>query len=305
MAQVGSRGHDPTPIGEIAAPAFARLPQPHLLFARRAERLRALAHGHELKSYLLFLADLCAVQHAIQEGVPDPVPLDAAAIARAREFAMPPLDRTRFTADPACDAAIERLVTSAGDLEMPAAARAALLKTRAAGPDVTAEMVRSVLANSIPVEAIAEHAFVAAALQVHFARLAARLDGATLVPVGDGACPACGGPPVSSMVVGWPGAHGARFCVCSLCATLWNYVRIKCTLCGSTKGISYREVDGGPATVKAEICQSCRGYVKILHQHKDPEADPVADDIASLGLDLLVRETGFRRGGFNPFLLGY
>ncbi len=33
--------------------------------------------------------------------------------------------------------------------------------------------------------------------------------------------------------------------------------------------------------------------------------DPVADDVASLGLDLLVREKGFRRGAFNPFLLGY
>ncbi|MEA2880286.1 MAG: FdhE protein [Hyphomicrobiales bacterium] len=28
-------------------------------------------------------------------------------------------------------------------------------------------------------------------------------------------------------------------------------------------------------------------------------------DAASLGLDLLVREKGYRRGAFNPFLLGY
>lgn len=27
--------------------------------------------------------------------------------------------------------------------------------------------------------------------------------------------------------------------------------------------------------------------------------------VASLGLDLLVRETGFRRGSVNPYLLGY
>jgi FdhE protein len=305
MTQVGSRGHDPIPIGEVAAPAFARLPEPHLLFARRAERLRTLAHGHELKSYLLFLADLAAVQHALQDGLPPAVLPDADVIARARAHAMPPLDRSRFTADPVCDATIERLVASADGLEMPAAARAALTRVRTADGAVVAEMVHAVLADAIPVEAIAEHAFVAAALQAHFARLAARLDGAALVPVGDGACPACGGPPVSCMLVGWLGAHGARFCACSLCATLWNYVRIKCTLCGSTEGISYREVEGGPGTVKAEICESCRGYVKILQQHKDPNADPFADDIASLGLDLLVREAGFRRGGVNPFLLGY
>ena len=57
--------------------------------------------------------------------------------------------------------------------------------------------------------------------------------------------------------------------------------------------------------MKAETCESCRGYVKIMHQHKDPALDPVADDVATLGLDLLVREAGYRRGGVNPFLLGY
>jgi FdhE protein len=45
--------------------------------------------------------------------------------------------------------------------------------------------------------------------------------------------------------------------------------------------------------------------VKILQQQKDPDVDPFADDVASLGLDILVREAGYRRGAFNPFLLGY
>jgi FdhE protein len=305
MTQVGSRGHDPIPIGEVAAPAFARLPAPQVLFAQRAARFRKLPQSHELKPYLFLLGDLSAVQHAIQDGLPETEGPAADAIARAREHGMPPLDRSRFTADVACDTTIERLVSAARGLQMPAAAQAALLKVGAAGDATMAEMVRSVLSDSIPVEAIAEHAFAAAALQVHFARLAARLDAAALMPVGDGVCPACGGPPVSSMVVGWPGAHGARFCTCSLCSTFWNYVRIKCTLCGSTTGISYQEVEGAGGTVKAESCESCRGYVKILHQHNDPEVDPVADDVASLGLDLLVRESGLRRGGFNPFLLGY
>ena len=39
---------------------------------------------------------------------------------------------------------------------------------------------------------------VAAAMQVHFARLASRLDAKQLVPVGEGVCPSCGGAPVSS-----------------------------------------------------------------------------------------------------------
>ena len=305
MTQVGAPRHDPIPIGQVATPPFARLPEPQVLFAKRSERLRTLAHDHQLKPYLLFLADLCAVQHGIQEGLPAAKPQPADVVARAREFAMPPLDRGRFTIDAACDATLDRLLTAVGAYDMPAAAQAALLNLRAADAAKLIAMVRSVLADSIPVETIAEHVFIAAALQVHFARLAVQLDAAHLVPVGDGVCPACGGPPASSMVVGWPGAHGSRFCACALCGTMWNYVRIKCAMCGSTKGISYREIDGSGGTIKAETCDNCRSYLKILYQDKDPALDPIADDVASLGLDLLVRETGLRRGGVNPFLLGY
>jgi len=45
--------------------------------------------------------------------------------------------------------------------------------------------------------------------------------------------------------------------------------------------------------------------VKILHQHKDPSLDPVADDVATLALDLLLRDLGYRRGAVDAFLLGY
>jgi FdhE protein len=305
MAEAGAPRHDPIPIGEVAKPPFARLPEPKALFARRAERFRFLAGSHDLKPYLLFLANICAIQHGIQEGLPVALPPAADAIARARNAGMPPLDRGRFASDAAFDTTLARLLAAAGTVEMPEPAKAALLNLMNADAAARGFMVRCVLDDAVPVEAMAEHLFVAAALQVHFARLAAQLDAAGLVPVGNGACPACGAPLVSSLVVGWQGAHGTRFCACALCGTMWNYVRVKCTLCGSTKGISYQEVEGGAGTVKAETCDSCRSYVKILHQHKDPALDPVADDVASLGLDLLVRETGLRRGGMNPFLLGY
>ena len=92
---------------------------------------------------------------------------------------------------------------------------------------------------------------------------------------------------------------------CALCGTLWNHVRVKCTVCGSTKGISYQEITGSPGTVKAECCSECRSYVKILEQRVDPALDAVADDVGSLGLDLLMRDSGLRRAGVDHFLLGY
>jgi len=304
MTQVGAPPHDPVPIGEVSKPPFARLPDPASLFAERAKRFRTIATGHELGSYLTFLADLSAVQHRVQNGLASPKLPPADALSRAREFGMPPLDRGRLEA-PVFGQTFERLLALARGIAMPEAAQAALAHVIAADAAARASMVEAVLTNAIPFEALAEHVYAAAALQVHFARWAARLDATALAPVGDGICPACGGPPVATMVVGWPGAHGARFCACSLCGALWNYVRIKCVVCASTKGIAYEEIAGGPGTVKAETCESCRAYVKVLYQQKDPALDPIADDVASLGLDLLVREAGFRRGGVNPFLLGY
>lgn len=301
---VGAPRHDPIPIGEVAEPPFARLPDPSTLFAARAERFNALAEGHQLGPYLRFLGALSAVQHQLQEGLAEPDMPSPEALAMAREHSMPPLDRGKFTADLAFDATLDRLFSLASAIDMPAQAREALARARTADAGARAAMVRAVLDDAIPVEALADHLFVAAALQVHFARQAARLEAKSLREVGDGACPSCGGPPVASLVVGWTGAHNSRFCVCSLCATQWNTVRIKCTICGSTKGISYQHVEQDKQ-VRAETCDSCHSYVKIMQQIQNPALDPVADDVASLALDLLVRELGYRRGAVNPFMLGY
>jgi len=300
----GAPRHDPIPIGEIAEPPFAILPDPSTIFASRAHRFAALADGHQLAPYLHVLAQLCGAQHTVQEGLAAPDMPAADALARAKEHGMPPLARDKFTADAAFDATLDRLFALSAAIKMPDPARAALERARAADAGARAQMVRNVLDDSIPVEALADHLFVAAAAQVHFARLSSRLDAKSLREIGDGACPACGGPPVASLVVGFSGAHNSRFCVCSLCATQWNYVRIKCVLCGSTKGISYEHVEHDKL-IRAETCDACHGYVKVMQQVEKPELDPVADDVASLALDLLVRERGYRRGAVNPFMLGY
>ncbi|MBS0246409.1 MAG: formate dehydrogenase accessory protein FdhE [Proteobacteria bacterium] len=304
MSGVSTPRHEPIPIGEVAEPPFARLPDPSTLFETRAARFRSLAEGHQLGPYLNFLAALSLVQHEVQQGLRSPEMPGAGALARAKEHGMPPLDRGKFTADAAFDEALDRLVARADSIEMPEPARVALGRVSAADAGQRAAMLRAVLDDAIPVEALAEHLFIAAALQVHYARQAALLDAKSLREVGDGACPSCGGAPVASLVVGWSGAHNSRYCVCSLCATQWNYVRIKCTICGSTKGISYQHVEHDKL-VRAETCDTCHTYVKILQQIQNPALDPVADDVASLALDLLVRELGYRRGAVNPFMLGY
>ena len=166
-------------------------------------------------------------------------------------------------------------------------------------------MMLSVVLDEIPRDAIAAHVLAAAAVQVHLTRLARRLDAASLQRITDGACPACGGAPVASMVVGWEGAHGARFCTCSLCSTQWNVVRIKCLVCSGEKAIAYHSIEGRDEPIMGETCGECSSYVKMLHQHKDPGLEPFADDVASLALDMTLGREGWSRASVNPFLIGY
>ncbi len=305
MSKLSSPEPDPSVIGKIMKPPFARLPDPLRIFVERVQRLRALAVGHDLGPYLRFLADLSEVQYRIQDDLPEPEMPGADVVARAIEHKMPPLDRGHFTVDAALDVTLDRLLSLSATLDMPASARAALDRVTAADSGARHVMLHAVLADAIPVETMAEHVFVTAALQVHFARLASRLDEKALVTVGDGACPACGSPPTASLIVGWPEAEGVRYCSCSLCATLWNYLRVKCAVCGSNKDVAYQEIDGESGNIKAETCGACHGYVKVMHQRNEPSIDPVADDIGSLALDILVRDLGFSRGAVNPYLLGY
>ncbi|MCZ0737575.1 formate dehydrogenase accessory protein FdhE [Phreatobacter sp. AB_2022a] len=297
-------------IGEAAAPPFARLPDAAVHFRQRAQRFAILSEGHKLRPYLRFLAGLAEAQHRAQESLPAPVMPDEARLARAYDFGMPPLDRGHAAGDDALAATMDALFALAPEIEMPEAGRAALRRVTAAGEDEREAMAALLLAGAAPTEAVAEHVYVAAALQLHFTRLAGGLAADRLKPAGEGACPSCGAPPVASAVVGWRGAHGTRFATCSLCATQWHVVRIKCTLCGETAKIGYQAVDEGvgegtEALVRAETCDACQAYVKVLQQHRNPDLDPVADDVASLALDLLMRQTGYRRGGLNPFLFGY
>jgi FdhE protein len=305
MSKGGAPRHDPIPIGDVSKPPFARLPDPVQLFNSRARRFAALAEGHDLAPYLRFLSRISAVQDQVQQGLPDAEMPSAEAIEQSRQFAMPALERRRLLEDPVLKTTIDRVLSNLSELEMPEAARSGLAIAASAGDTERRAMAEQVLDQAVPSEALAAHLFVATALQVHLARLASRLDVTRLVPVGETLCPVCGSTPASSLVVGWHGAHGARFCACALCGTLWHAVRIKCVLCGSTGGIAYQEIEGGPGTIKAETCSACQRFVKIMLQFKNPELEPIADDVASVGLDMLVSETGFRRGGFNPFLVGY
>ncbi|MCJ2053401.1 formate dehydrogenase accessory protein FdhE [Methylobacterium sp. J-070] len=290
---------DPDKIGISGSVPFVRLPDPATLFADRSERLSDAAPGHPLEAYLRFVAEVARAQAAIQaKGPPVALP-DAADLVLRGEHGMPPLSRHSLEADPGFDESLLALLAELDLTTAPEASGAAREALRAGSREDRLDLALQIFEGALPVDRIAECVFVAAALQVRLAEQAARLDTKALKPVADGVCPCCGGAPVASVVVSWTPADKARYLSCSLCGTYWNHVRIRCTACGSGEGISYYGLDEISKDVQVETCTTCHSYIKHLHQYQAPMLDPVADDIASYGLDLKIAEEGFRRAGLN------
>jgi FdhE protein len=305
VSEIGASKQGLMNIGDEAKPPFAVLPVQSSLFLARSKRLAALAPKNELEPYLKFLSALTRAQHEAGQDLPHAVLPSFASIRQSLEHGMPPLARALIASDEVVQMAIDRLLAHLMGADVPVETTAAMQALRGASLDARHWMVSAVLDGAIRKDDLAEQVIVAAGLQVHFARLAALLAADDLKSVADGTCPVCGSAPMTSCVVGWPKAHNTRFCACSLCGTMWNVVRVKCVQCSSTGGIGYHTIEGKPETVKAETCDSCRGYVKILYQVNEPALDPLADDVATLGLDVLMAQGGWKRGGQNPFLLGY
>lgn len=305
MAQQETLSREQIAAGEVAKPPFAVLPDPSTRFKAHAQRFRKLAPGHELEGYLRFLGFLSEAQHQCQDGLGEAVFPESALLETAYGRGMPPISIGAFEPDVAACETLGRIAAQVCDCDAPAATIASAKTVRAMPSDERARLMRNVLMAEIAADEVAQHVLAASALQVHFSRLVSKLDAARLTPVAPGACPCCGGTPVASLVVSWTRVQGNRYCCCALCGTLWNVPRITCVVCGSDKSVAYHSIEGGSESIKAETCEDCHFYVKIFHQHQDQALDPVADDVASLGLDILLREKGYQRGSANPFLLGY
>ncbi|MFL5301032.1 MAG: formate dehydrogenase accessory protein FdhE [Anaeromyxobacteraceae bacterium] len=291
--------------GTLEAIAPLRLPKPARVFARRAERFLALAPGNTLGEYLHLLGRLAQAQVAALERMP----FDSAARrSGGTEGALAlPLDAMNHRRDPVWHDLLARIVQTMGQGDLPAETRAALELLAILPPPELEALADRVLANAVIGSDLAAGPFVAAALQVYFTALAARLDAAAIAPRRD-ACPVCGSQPVTGVVLG---DDKVRYLVCSLCASEWHRTRVECTVCEKGANVTYYTVEGDAAAkeplsrgaARAEACSACKVYTKLFYTEKDPALEPFADDIATLPLDLLMAENGWERHGVNLFLL--
>jgi FdhE protein len=290
---------DPGEIGTAPAAAFLTLPDPAMLFKARARRLETLAEGNPFGDFLRFMATIAGAQDGAIAAARPLTALSAAGVAKAG----PLLDRGLILAAGEWREILAALADRLAAAAMPGEA-AGELRALAGKPAASAiEFAGRVLDRHITPEEAAEAVFVMAALQVAWTRRAAAVAPEAVFPRETVLCPLCGAAPVASLVGAAGERQALRFLVYSLCAAEWRYVRIKCTTCGSTEGIDYHSVAGHAAPAKAEACSACNAYSKIVYAETDPWAEPLADDLASLALDVLMSEGGWRRVHPNPFLV--
>jgi FdhE protein len=302
---------------------FLLFPERAAVFADRELRLRQLAAGHAMRDYLLFVAELARAQHQLLQEAPPLAALpDRAAIDAAAAAGMPLLDALGWPRDAAWREGLKALLTKLESRLAGSPAQAAVNRLATTPPDEIERQADRLLSGVMLSLDLASAPLIAAGLQLHWTRLLldtqrargdepnppfGRIDDAT-------ACPCCGSRPTASITRVGAEASGYRYLHCSLCSLQWHMVRIKCSHCQSTKGISYRSLEAlpghePPATgaakdaVQAEVCDECGHYLKIVHMEKDLQVEPVADDLASLTLDLLVSEAGVARHGVNLMLL--
>ncbi|MGV7210321.1 formate dehydrogenase accessory protein FdhE [Oxalobacteraceae bacterium A2-2] len=305
------------------------LPQPRALFAARAARLRQLANnevqgipvGDTLRGYVLLMAAVAEAQAGlVQAMAPDAVPLpDQRQIELALEHHMPPLPVTGAR-PPMWRAVFGGLLDqlqplAEGQPQLPAVL-AELRALDAAELEGCADAVLSELTEGVhPLHA----PFVAAALQVVWSMQAAQLDSPRVQPlVTNTLCPVCGAHPVASVIRIGGQSQGYRYLHCATCCSEWHMVRVKCSCCEGNGKIAYQslEPEGAQAAAdesrnkandpskvaRAETCDDCHTYRKIFNQEHDFHVEPLADDLASLALDVLVGEAGYARASGNPLL---
>ena len=290
--------------GGVSAPDPLILPDPAKRFADAAERLEALAAGHPMEAWLRFMARLAEAQHTAATTLPPLSSVELASLAQAVEARLPPIAAETHRRESAWQDGLATILDDMADASVPDAARRVATALRQRSPQDVESLAEAFLDSRVPADRVGEALYVAAALQVYFTRLAASLPtGALRLLPQRGLCPCCGSTPVTGLVTASGRTPGTRYLTCSLCATAWNHVRAVCITCGGSRRVSLKCIEGGSSAIKAEACDDCHTYAKMLYQAEDTKVNAFADDLATLALDVLVAEAGWARHAPNPMLM--
>ncbi len=280
---------DDTPLLVIADAKF--------LFQDRAARLEHLASEQGDSAWLKFCAQLTRAQLACLSDVPVTL-VDENMARESLKHHVPPLSISSWVPGRDWEIVFPALCNALQKLELPEAVRSVLLDLSKLSLQDQLKQAQALLAAE-DAHVRPEYApFLGAALQLIWTVNAKQFETLASLHKGEaGLCPICGSHPVASTVHAGDRA-GHRYMDCCLCATQWYGPRARCTNCDTPKEVSMfgRSRDD---SVQGECCEDCRGYLKLMLQPKEAQIEAMADELATLNLDLALAEEGFQRTGRN------
>jgi FdhE protein len=114
-----------------------------------------------------------------------------------------------------------------------------------------------------------------------------------------GTCPFCGAKPVAGVLRG-EGEGGKRSLICSLCATEWQYRRVKCPNCGEDDKEKLPVfLADNPDYIRIEACDACKTYIKCVDVTRNGKAVPAVDELAAVSMAIWAYEKGYTRVEVN------
>ena len=270
-------------------------PSTKTLYIHRAARLKTLAENNPLSDYLLFCTKIAEQQAKLinqQNAIEAPNLLNNG---------LAPLSLENLPLNDIWQDYLSELLNSFSDTSEQIDAVIQRLKQN--NPEQLQEKAISLLQGKFDLVEGNESIFIWSALSVYYSQLANQIKGKAVAENTDQnwLCPVCNSLPVAS-VIQLGGNNGLRYLHCSLCESEWYVPRVKCTCCDNMQDIQYFSLDNEMAAIKTECCNACHSYLKILDQDKDPHIEVIADDVASLILDIKTEEEGFAKSGINPFV---
>lgn len=287
-------------VGVVGNTPLLFYPSPKTLYTNRIKRLKELAKDSPFADYLQFCTKIVEVQlQCIQE---KPLTRDLAqAVRDAADKGLAPLSIANL---PLADEWLDyfyMIIRQLKGYNQPIDDTIERLEkeSKAALYALATQLLTGKFEQIDSNKAI----FVWSALSLYYSQLASQLPGKAVVDMGEQRqyCPVCHSMPIASTI--HLGTNvGSRYLHCSLCESEWNVTRVKCTNCEDMSALNYYSLDDERAAIKVECCNSCHSYLKIFNQETLPHLDIVADDLASLMLDMKIEEEGFAKTGINPFL---
>jgi len=108
-----------------------------------------------------------------------------------------------------------------------------------------------------------------------------------------GYCPMCGSLPSLSLL---KGEEGKRYLLCSYCGYQWRIDRLICPFCNNKEQQFLQYFCGeGEDAYRIDLCDKCQQYIKTIDDRTLEELDPVLEDLATLHLDILASQKGYKR----------